>query len=293
MNLQRDCGLPLDTMLVPRIARQHICFVEKEGETEVEQKVETETQVEPTAEEKAAAEAAAAEASATAEAEAEAAAAKAKTVPAWQLAAAQKRIDKLTAKLAATESKPADGPKDAAGKPLFTEEQAAQMAQEFARQENERQAFDEACGQVVLAGKQLFPDDWQPRLEALIELKDDRDPDSVNAYNTFIQAAVASGEGARVLHELAGDLDEAMRIMALSPIKMTAELTKRAAKMEPVGKSTPSDVSQTPKPITPIGGRKAGTFDEIHPDDPSRADKLDSVTWHSRRQKQVEERGLR
>jgi hypothetical protein len=289
MNRLLDASLPvfdLDALVVPRVARQHICFIEKEGEETPEPAPEPKPGEEgQTPEPK--------EGEQEPEPEPDPAPAAAKMEPAWKIAAMQRRIDKLTARLAAAEPKPAPGQQTADGKPLFTEEQAQQMAREMAQQENERQAFDEACGEVVRTGKQLFADDWQPRLDALLELRDERDPDSVVAYNTFIQAAVASGAGAQLIHDLAGDLNEAQRIMALSPIKMTAELTKRAAKLEAASKPAPSDVTNAPKPITPIGGRKAGTFDEIHPDDPSRASKLSSAEWFARRSKQVEERGLR
>lgn len=273
-----------DFAFVPRVAKQHICFIDPADPVAGDpDPVDPQDPVDPVD-----------PADPVDPVDPKPEPAPAKTVPAWQLAAAQKRIDKLTAKNKALETAApkADGPKDVNGKPLLTEAQATEMAREMARVETERQEFDQACSEVVRSGKALFPDDWQPRLAALIDLKDDRDPDSVLAYNTFIQAAVASGEGARLIHDLAGDLDEAQRIMGLSPIKMTAELTRRANKLQPaaVGKPAAADVSNAPKPITPIGGRKSGTFDEIQPDDPARAGKLSSEEWHRRRNAQVDKR---
>ena len=52
----------------------------------------------------------------------------------------------------------------------------------------------------------------------------------MQSYNLFLDTAIETGEGPRLLHELGSNLDEAFRILSLPPTKMAVELAKRAQK---------------------------------------------------------------
>lgn len=275
-----DGGSLLVETWIPRIARQHICFIEeptpKIEEPEPEPKVEP--KVEPTAEELAALEEAK-------KLETKPEPVKPATVPAWQVAAMQKRIDKLTAQLKAKEPATPDPNNPASQVPADEVEARAEVLATAKAQQAE---FDRACTETVEAGRKEFPD-FNDKVQDLLQVRDISDPASVQAYNTLIAAAIETGDGAKIIHKLGGDLEEAARIMGLTPVKMGVALAKLASvavKIEP-------DVSTAPKPITPLNGGKKASFEQIEPDDPERAGKLDMSTWMERREKQVAERGLR
>lgn len=191
-----------------------------------------------------------------------------------------KRLATLTARLRAAEAKLAesgDKPEPVAGeseaefnKRVLTAANAISANNEFTRN----------CNEVAKQGKALF-EDFQTRVDNLRKLADPNDAASVNAYNQFLIAAMETGEAPKLIHTLAGDLNEASRIMALPPLKMAVELTKLAGVVQ--------DPSRAPQPIKPVGGRGA-SHEEIQPDDPERGAKLDKKTWFERRTKQVEER---
>lgn len=149
------------------------------------------------------------------------------------------------------------------------------------------QAFNDACNVVANRGRQDFGEaQFNARIRDLASLQD---PGNPQQYNTFLEAAIATDEGAKVLHALGGDMNEAARIMALSPMKMAAELTKIALReVKPI--------SQAPKPIQPLASKNASAT-VIEPDDPQRGATLDTASWMKQREAQVkaqrEVRGMR
>ena len=129
--------------------------------------------------------------------------------------------------------------------------------QAMARQEANRivaeRSFDEKCNKVYADGMKDFPD----FNEAVRNLQ------MVGVNKQFLELATDSDAGAKLLHHLAQDLDEASRIAALSPVQMARELTRLEMKL-----STPTakPVSKAPEPINPIGRGKvseAGLSDDI------------------------------
>lgn len=126
------------------------------------------------------------------------------------------------------------------------------------QREDAQAAFVAECNKVYADGQKAFPDF-------------DEAVTSLNSMglmsDAFVEAAIATDEAARVLHHLGGDIDEAARIAALPPIRMTAELAKLAARL-----SAPKSagVSKAPAPIKPIGGSakaEADIYDENLSDD--------------------------
>lgn len=168
------------------------------------------------------------------------------------------------------------------------EARVAQRAPELAAQMAVRQAFDAACNAVAAKGKELFPDDFNARVGNIQRLRDVNDPQSAARYDYFLQAAIETGAGAEIIHALGEDMNEANRIINLSPVKMAVELTKLAAKVtaddEGGGNPKPSNL---PKPITPVGDR-GRSHEQIDPRDADRSDRLSTAEWMKRRNAQIE-----
>lgn len=198
------------------------------------------------------------------------------------------RIAKLTGKLREAEEAKAsaEAALAAAGNGRGSTETQAEfdkrVAEAASRLVNQRE-FDRACEGVATAGREAFPD-FDAKVGNLQRLVNNRDPQEVQAYGNLLQAAVDSGEGAKILHMLGSDLNEAARVLALSPVKMGLELAKLAGAVPPKGDGS----AGLPKPIRTVADRGASR-EEIKASDPDRADKLDIKTWMARREKDLAE----
>jgi hypothetical protein len=143
--------------------------------------------------------------------------------------------------------------------------------------------FNRRCDEAALSGRAQFGEaEFNGRIANLQKLSDPTDAASVQAYNSLLMAALEVGDPEKILFELGSDLNEAQRILGMTPTKMAVELTKRAAKM-------PTQVSAAPKPITPIGARTA-SHEPIEPDDPTKSDHLSTAEWMRRREAQLTSR---
>lgn len=115
----------------------------------------------------------------------------------------------------------------------------------LARQEAQRmvaeQSFNDTCNKVYAAGKAEFPDFDN----AVANLQ------MVGVNRDFLELATSSDAGAKLIHHLGTDLDEAARIAALPPVQMARELTRLEFKLAQPVAAKP--VSKAPAPITPIG----------------------------------------
>lgn len=125
----------------------------------------------------------------------------------------------------------------APGTPEFQKlvrEEAARLASQS--------AFDAECNQIYEAGKSNHAETWDESVGAL----------NAMGYMTpaLVEAAIASGDGAKVLNTLGQDLDAAERISKLPPIRMAAELTRMAGATAPRG----APASRAPAPIKPVSG---------------------------------------
>lgn len=195
------------------------------------------------------------------------------------------RIAQLTAKLkeaqgqAKSEVQGAETPVPVVAQ--MPEFEIERRARELSAQQSQINAFNSACQAVADQGKVSFGD-FDARINELKQLAGDGDLQQQMMYNSFIAAAIETGEAPRLLHELGGNLNEAARIMALPPFKMAVELTKLSM-TRPGG-----EASRAPKPITPIGGQRA-SHSAIDPTDPDRADNLTTAEWMKRRETQASE----
>lgn len=121
------------------------------------------------------------------------------------------------------------------------------LAQQEAAKMLAEQRFNESCNKVYATGKTEFPDFDQ----AVANLQ------MVGVNRDFLELATTSDAGAKLLHHLGTDLDEAARILALPPVQMARELTKLEFKLNQP--PPPKPVSKAPPPISPIAGGKGGT----------------------------------
>ena len=144
--------------------------------------------------------------------------------------------------------------------------------------------FIDECNREAAAGRKAFSD-FDDRINQLSKLVDKSDPASINSYQQLVSAALETGEGAKLLHSLGGDLDEASRIMSLSPVKQGIELARIAARQA-------APVSSAPRPIRPIGNR-GESLNQVDPADKDRGDMLDTRAWMERREQQIAERQKR
>lgn len=117
--------------------------------------------------------------------------------------------------------------------------------QTYVQQEAQRlvadKAFNDTCNKVYAQGKAEFPD-FDTSVANLQMVGVNRD---------FLELATTSDAGAKLIHHLGTDLDEAARIAALPPVQMARELTRLEFKLSQA--PAPKPVSRAPAPITPIG----------------------------------------
>ena len=144
--------------------------------------------------------------------------------------------------------------------------------------------FVDECNREAEVGRKSFSD-FDDRINNLSKLVDKTDPASIISYQQLVSAALETGEGAKLLHSLGADLDEASRIMSLSPVKQGIELARIAARQT-------APVSSAPRPIRPIGNR-GESLNTIDPTDKDRGDSLDTSSWMERREQQIAERQKR
>lgn len=137
----------------------------------------------------------------------------------------------------------------------------APAGDDFDRRVNERahaiaaeQSFTAECNRVFEQGVKDFGPEFKEAVTNLNSLG--------LADKTMIDAALATGEAAKVLHFLGGDTEEAERVAALNPIQRAAEMTRLAIRLAaPAARST----SAAPAPIKPIGGAAKATDDVYDP----------------------------
>ena len=206
-------------------------------------------------------------------------AASAKTEADWR----DKRIATLTRRLREAQEKGQQPAPDWTPPGQLSQADVDRLAEQKARELSVIHDFNRRCDEVALAGRRTFGDQaFNGQIANLQKVIDQDDPVSVQSYNSFLMAAIETGDAPKLLHALGSNLDEAQRIMALPPTRMAVELTKLAMGPE-------QQVSGAPRPLTPVGGRGAA-HELIQPDDADRADHLGTSEWMRRREKQIEER---
>lgn len=200
--------------------------------------------------------------------------------PDWR----DRRISQLTAQLRAKNVAAATpSPSPAPGTVTLTQAEIDEQVNSRASALAATNEFNRQTQEVVNAGRLAYPD-FDSKTSALTKLVNVNDNAELTRYHEFLATTFETGKAAEILHALGGDLNEASRILALSPVKQAMELTKLAGKIAAPPEVDP--ITKAPKPITPVGNR-GGSHTQIDPSDPERADTLDTKTWMQRREAQL------
>ncbi len=137
------------------------------------------------------------------------------------------------------------------------QEQIRNLATAEAKQIAAAQSFNEKADALYEKGKEEFSD-FEGKMTLL------RDLGVIGPANvTVAEAAMATGDGHKVLYALGQDTEEAARIAGLPPVQMGVELAKLAAKLNAKPKA---EISRAPAPISPLGGIAKSEPDLYDPD---------------------------
>lgn len=192
------------------------------------------------------------------------------------------RISVLTAKLRAAQAEANAAKQKISGAVAapIPEDEINRRAEVIAAEKS----FAKECNDMIEAGKKTYgAEDFSSKITEFKRLISTDDPESTAQYWTLVRGALDTGEAPKVIYDLSQNLDEANRLMRLSPTKLGVELARLAAK------APPEPVSSAPKPISPVSQRSASHV-KIDPDDGERADNLTTSEWMARRNAQVAER---
>lgn len=197
------------------------------------------------------------------------------TEPDWR----EKRIAVLTARLAEERTKNAQ-PKTTTTETGDTvpRSEVDRLAGEQARIMAANAAFNQACNDVAIQGRKAYPD-FDAKVAELRKLVDPSDPQQAAAYNQFLADVLDTGDGAKIIHTLGSDLNEASRVLGLAGARRGMELVQ-------IVNRAPGEISKLDKPITALRGGGAA-HSTIRPDDPERGDSLTTAEWMKRREEQV------
>ncbi len=147
---------------------------------------------------------------------------------------------------------------------------AGEMAKGIAAQEVAQAQYNRDCDRIFDKGVKEYPE-FKECVENLNGSFGER-------WNNAIPIIVdALDDAHKVIHYLGNNLDEANRILSLSPARQIAELTKLEAVL---AKPESKQISKAPAPIKPVEGRTAT---------PISIEKTDDTTaWIKARYKQIE-----
>lgn len=146
--------------------------------------------------------------------------------------------------------------------------------------------FNRRCDEVAAQGRTQYQN-FDQRVQRLVGLIDNNDPQQRDQYNAFLNACLETGQAARLVFDLGGDLNEASRIMAMEPVRMAVELTKLSTR------ATTTEASRAPSPLNPMASAAQAMRTSVQPDDADNADSLSTEEWMRRREEQVASRRQR
>lgn len=231
-----------------------------------------------------------------------------KTTPEW----AQKRINELTAKRyeaertavaektarEAAEARSAEllaqlankdpntpVPTNTSTAPVVTEAQIEERVAARAAQMAAANEFNKACNNIAEDGKKEYKEGWDESLKNLGLVG----AVGQNVSPEFLETAIELRNPHKVLHYLGQNLEEAERLIKLSPKKMALEMARVEAQLNTPPPPAPViPLSNAPAPVIPIAGAaKTGGLVDIT----DAAAPMDD--WMAARQKQIDERRKR
>ncbi len=149
--------------------------------------------------------------------------------------------------------------------------------------------FNRQCDEVAASGRKSFAD-FDARVGGMVRaLVDPTDRDTILAYNSFLSAAIETGDPAKIIYEVAKDLSLASELMSMSPVKRAARLAKMLVPVE-ASDEAPARPSGAPKPVTPINSNRNRADSILDPSNPEHSKKMTDRQWIESRRAQVKER---
>jgi hypothetical protein len=132
--------------------------------------------------------------------------------------------------------------------PNYSPEIIASLVEEQAALLAEQKAFNTKCNSIFEAGVAKYAD-FADNIKTLNDL-------GLSANKDMFDTIVDSDNASDILQHLAENLEEAERLMALTPLKLVRELTKLELTLsdKPVTKNV-KPVSKVPEPIKPLSGK--------------------------------------
>jgi len=216
---------------------------DKSGESGTETVTETKEEIETSEEKQEELETAKAEAKTTAE-----------------KARIQRKIDKEVAKrktleeeLAAVKKELADAKEGKEGK--YDDDEVEKRASVKAEAKAAEREFVQASNRLADAAEKIDKD-FIKKIKAIAE-------DVAPIPGHMIGILDDLDNGAAVLANLADDVDEYERIIALNPTKAAVELSKISNKITTGAKPKAKELSKVPDPITPLGGKTSSTSNDL------------------------------
>jgi hypothetical protein len=128
-----------------------------------------------------------------------------------------------------------------------------EQAREQVRQEERQRQFNAACNDLYTKGRQEFGEGMDEAVRSLNAVGFGNRPDALAAITNL-------PDGHKVYRALAGDMENASRILSLPPMAMAVELARlslggHAANGTPAAPPMPPPAAtQAPEPRAPIGG---------------------------------------
>ena len=171
--------------------------------------------------------------------------------------AAEAKAEELLSRISKTPATTPD-PAAPAVDPKVTEAEIDRRATEKAELLARAKVCNDACNNIVDAGKKEFKD-WDATV-ANLRMVGAIGPD---VPADFLETAIELKDPQKILHYLGSNLDEAERIVKSSPKKMAMEMARiEAALNAPVAPAPAPALSNAPAPVAPIAGvAKPGALD--------------------------------
>lgn len=151
---------------------------------------------------------------------------------------------------------------------------AAQTLRDQEKQQTVQESFNESCNKVYETGTTEFPD-FAQAVETL-NLATEGLP------NHVLEAVLELPNPHAVLRELGNNIDEGMRIISLSPVKMAMALSKVSENVSKPVVVKAAPVSGAPAPVSPIDALGKVEGDQS---------KMSTVEWMAWRDRQLKSKG--
>lgn len=143
--------------------------------------------------------------------------------------------------------RPAPQQPAAYGPPGETPEAAEERAYQRYKNDDMQAKFNQACNDLFARGREEFGEGMDEAVRGLNAVGWGNRPDALTAITQM-------PDGHRVYRQLAGNLDNAARVLALPPMQMAVELARMSVNGAAPNVPEVPVVTRAPEPIRPVGG---------------------------------------